>query len=91
MTPRRTNRAFTLTELLVAICVIGILAGLILTALSAAKARARQALCAHNVGQLGLALQEFVADYHVYPRVIRSSQSDWSTEHSLDGEGHWKK
>ncbi len=82
MTPRRTNQAFTLTELLVVIGVIGILASLILSALASAKSKARQSYCAHNVGQLGLALQEFVTDYHVYPRLVSQTEEDRTGEHS---------
>jgi prepilin-type N-terminal cleavage/methylation domain-containing protein len=46
------RRAFTLVELLVVIAIIAILAALLLPALSAAKAKARQAACLNNIKQL---------------------------------------
>jgi len=63
----RKSSAFTLTELLVVIAIIGILAGLLLTAISQAKGRAQRIQCLNNVRQLGLGLQQFVTDHHVYP------------------------
>jgi len=59
--------AFTLVELLVVIAIIGILAALLLAAISQAKARALRIQCANNVRQLGLALQMFKADHNYYP------------------------
>jgi prepilin-type processing-associated H-X9-DG protein/prepilin-type N-terminal cleavage/methylation domain-containing protein len=59
--------AFTLTELLVVIAVIGILAALLLAAISQAKVRALRIQCANNVRQLGIGLQAFVTDNNVYP------------------------
>src|SRR6266702_8935525 len=49
-----TKRAFTLVELLVTIAIIGILAALLLTALSSVKLKAQRIHCLSNVKQLAL-------------------------------------
>jgi len=54
-------------ELLVVIAIIGILAALLLTAVSNAKKRAQQTRCTNNVRQLGVALHLFASDNGVYP------------------------
>lgn len=56
--------AFSLTELLVVIAVIGILAALLLTAFSHSKKKTQGVYCLNNGKQLMTALTLYVTDYH---------------------------
>ena len=85
--PRRSSRrrlahraGFTLIELLVVIAMIAVLAALLLPALAQAKRKAATAGCVANLRQLGLALQIYLSDEHVFPLAT-----------SANGLGRWQR
>jgi prepilin-type N-terminal cleavage/methylation domain-containing protein len=62
MNRRQSTAAFTLVELLVVMAVVGILASLLLPALSHARDTARAAGCISNLRQWGLACRQYADD-----------------------------
>lgn len=75
---RRPSSGITLVELLVAVAVIGILAGILLPILGRAKAGSRRTQCASNLQQLGRAFHLYTNDWNgVYP-APGGMRGDWN-------------
>jgi len=64
---RRPRLGFTLIELLVVISIIGVLVGLLLPAVNAAREAGRRTQCVNNMRQLGLALLNFSSSKNSFP------------------------
>jgi len=84
-------RAFTLTELLVVVAIIAILSALLMPAISQSKAKAHRIGCIGNLHQLGIGLQNFVADNQAYPSIIGPTNSEnpgwWASQLESGGFG----
>lgn len=84
---QRIDPAFTLVELLVVIAIMGVLAALLLPAISQSQKRAQRIQCVNNLHQLGVGLQVILADEHAYPLFVSGRYSSWIDQLEEQGLG----
>jgi prepilin-type N-terminal cleavage/methylation domain-containing protein/prepilin-type processing-associated H-X9-DG protein len=70
------HRAFSLTELLVVIVILAILAALFLSRLANVKGKDTRTNCSNNLKQVGLAFRMWGDEHDVYPMRYRTSNFD---------------
>jgi len=61
------KRGFTIIELMVVVCLVGLLISLLLPSLQTAREAARRTQCRNNLRQIGLALHNYHAAHHRFP------------------------
>ncbi len=67
---RRRGQGFTLVELLVVLAIIGVMVGLLLPAVQAARESARRMTCSKNLREIGLATMNFESAFKRLPSGI---------------------
>lgn len=70
-------RAFTLLELLVTVAIIAVLVSILLPSLGQSRDYAKQTVCLHNLREIGLASQLYVANYDYFPPAWQGSECRW--------------
>lgn len=77
----QNRTAFTLIELLVVIAIIAILAAILFPVFARARENARRASCQSNLKQIGIGIQQYVADYdgQIPPQQLLTPTVFWPT------------
>ena len=83
----RSSRGFTLIELLVVITIIGVLIGLLIPAVQAAREYARRVQCGNNMKQLGLGMTSYLEAHGRFPPGAISWEGEYKGKR--EGPGDW--